>query len=612
MKTENDTKEIMVDADDSVISRALTGSLIVFGVIGLLIGGSFVGYYLLQKDAVVEAPPSVEGAKARNVGETVLPSVSFTDITSSAGIEFVHENGARGKKYLPETMGSGVAVFDYDNDNDLDILFVNSTAWAEDTATPEATTTLYQNQGDATFKSVNEEVGLNLNTYGMGVAVADFDNDGWRDIFISAVGKNRLLRNNQGKFEDVTDAAGVGGNDQGWSTSCGFFDYDNDGNLDLFVCNYIEWSHEIDMALGSTLDGVNRAYGPPTEFKGTYPYLYHNKGDGTFEDVSEAMGLHITNRATNVPVAKSLGLAFADCNQDGWLDVMVANDTVANLLFVNQEGKSFEEQAQFMGVSVAANGQATGAMGIDSAYLRNNSALGVAIGNFANEPASLYVSPEPGMPFADEEKATGLGPQTRMELTFGLFFFDFDLDGRLDLFTANGHLEDEISKVQASVTYEQAPHLFWNAGAQANTEFVTMGSELVGDDFVKPMVGRAAAYGDLDGDGDLDLVITSSGRAPRILRNDQELGHHWLRVHVTGPQGNMDGIGAEIKVETADQSYVRTIQVTRSYLAQCEPIATFGFGAEDPGEVKVTVTWPGGKTKVVENVKVDQLLEIQP
>jgi hypothetical protein len=549
---------------------------------------------------------------ARELPAVDSPQVPFTDITDKAGIDFVHESGASGDKLLPETMGGGCAFLDYDNDGDQDILLVNSRRWPWDKrpAKSPATLALYRNDGAGPFQNVTSAVGLDVSLYGMGVAIGDYDGDGFVDVFISALGPNRLFRNAAGKsFVDVTADSGVAGGDDAWSTSCGWFDYDNDGDLDLFVCNYLVWSKEYDLAQNFQLIGGGRAYGRPQQFAGTLPYLYRNNGDGKFTDVSREAGVQVANADTGVAVAKALGLAFADFDRDGWLDVVVANDTVQNFLFHNQRNGTFKEIGQIAGVAYDINGMARGAMGIDIAHFRNDDDLGIAIGNFANEMSALYVSRGGNLRFKDDAVANGLGPATRLELKFGVFFFDADLDGRVDYLQANGHLEEDIQKVQESQRYEQPPQLFWNCGPQP-TEFLLLGEKKCGADFVRPMVGRGAAYADIDGDGDLDVLLTAVGDRPRLLRNDQKPGHHWLRVKLAGSGKNRDAIGAIVELEHDKTVQRRIISPTRSYLSQCELPATFGLG-DSTNAKRLIVRWPSGKSTIRENVPADQLLVIK-
>lgn len=601
------------ERDDAIIGRALRASLVVFAVIAASVAAA--AWWLNRPSP---PPPPVKKQittlNVRQLAEAPLPSVRFTDITESAGIRFVHENGAYGDKLLPETMGGGVAFFDYDNDGDADLLFVNSCRWPWDLRGPAqrpATMVLYQNDGRGNFTDVTAGSGLDVTFYGMGVAIGDYDGDGLRDVFISALGPNHLFRNRgDGKFEDVTAAMGVAGADNAWSTSCGWFDYDNDGDLDLFVCNYVEWSKDFDLAQDFQLTGGGRAYGRPQNFRGTFPYLYRNDGD-RFTDVTADAGLQVRNRATKVPMAKSLGVVFVDVDQDGWVDIIVANDTVQNFFFHNQGNGTFREMGTESGIAFDPQGLARGAMGIDHACFRNNLELGITIGNFANEMTALYVSAPQTTQFIDQALPSGLGPTTRLLLTFGIAFVDYDLDGRQDIFAANGHLEDDIHRVQSSQHYEQPPQLFWNAGPENATEFVPVPGEVCGDDFVRPMVGRGATYADIDGDGDLDFLITAIGRAPRLLRNENQLGHHWLRVQLVDRTcNNRDALGARVELHTANGIQYRTVSPTRSYLSQVELPLTFGLGKSHQVQ-KLVVHWPDGERREYEVPDVDRLIVIE-
>jgi len=532
--------------------------------------------------------PEVRTAPLENV-----PEILWTDITAASGINFLHISGAAGEKLLPETMGGGCAFFDFDGDQDQDLFFLNSQVWPWDGA-PAAKSALYENDGHGHFTDVTEQSGLSASLYGMGVACGDYNNDGYVDLFVSGVGGSRLYENHMGHFQDVTETSGVGGTPEDWCTSCGWFDFDRDGDLDLYVGQYLNWTRELDRSQDFRLDGGQRAYGRPQAFSGLFPYLYRNEGNGQFTNIAAKAGLHVQNPATGVPLAKSLGLTFCDLNQDGWLDILVANDTVQNLLFRNAGDGTFQETGAVSGIAFDSLGQARGAMGIDVADFRNDGSLGVAIGNFANEMTALYVTPPAQMQFTDEAVPSGLGPATRLVLTFGVLFLDADLDGRQDLFAANGHLENEINKVQASQHYEQPPQLFWNCGSNAQTEFVLMNEQQVGTDLMRPMVGRGAAAADIDGDGDQDLVVTACGGAPRLLRNDQKTSNHWLRFRLIGTADNRDAIGARITLTLpGKQTLVRQVMPSRSYLSQSELTVTFGLGNSHAIESAV-IQWPDG------------------
>jgi len=541
-----------------------------------------------------------------------IPTVRFTDITRQAGITFVHENGAYGDKLLPETMGGGVAFFDFDNDGKPDLLFINSSYWPGHIPSGKKlpTMALYHNQGSGKFQDVTAGSGLDVSLYGMGVAVGDYDNDGLVDVFITAVGGNHLFHNEgNGKFRDVTSEAGVGGWPDFWSSSAAWMDYDNDGKLDLFVCNYIRWSPALDLAAPYELPNIGRAYGPPRNFQGAFPYLYHNDGGGRFTEVSAQAGLQIKNPSTGQPMAKSLAVSPVDADNDGWIDLVVANDTVQNFLFHNLHDGTFKEIGARSGIAYDAYGLVRGAMGIDSARFRNDDALGIAIGNFANEMNALYVAQRDSLVFADEAINENFGPASQVLLKFGLFFFDYDLDGRLDVLTANGHLEPDINRVQSSQQYRQPAQLFWNRGDPKGFRFVAVPTEKCGDDLFRPIVGRGSAFADIDGDGDPDVVLTQIAGPPLLLRNDQHLGHHWVRLKLVGTRSNRDAIGAWIKLRVAGHTFPRQVMPTRGYLSQSELPVTFGLGTATRVD-DLEIVWPMGTTQKIPPPPVDQLTVI--
>ncbi len=598
--------------DDAIIGKALFASLGVLGLVGLIAGGIAIVVYL-QKPVVEDRKTEIALPQTRAVEQVVLPKIPLSDITTEAGIDWKHVNGMEGEKLLPETMGGGVAIFDFDRDGDNDILFVGGTSWpwAKQPIANPRSLCMYRNEGNAKFVDVTAEVGLEKNIYACGPAVGDFDNDGWPDLFVSVVGKNLLFKNQEGKFIDVSETSGIVADESAWSSGAVWFDYDNDSKLDLFVCDYVLWSRELDLSLGFSLTGLGRAFGQPTSFTGTQSHLFHNEGDGKFKDVSKEMGIQVSNPDTQVPVGKGLGVAAVDVNRDGWTDLVVANDTVQNFLFMNRDGKAFQESGIPMGVAFDRAGNATGAMGLDCGYLRNDESLAIAIGNFANEPSSLYISRGPEQPFFDAAMASGLGPMSRLSLTFGMFFADLDLDGRQDIVCSNGHLEEEINKVQSSQEYAQAPQYFWNAGSAGSSELVALKATEVGDAALKKMVGRAAAYGDLDGDGDVDIVLVCNGGPARVLRNDQKLENNWLRLKLEGTgKSNRDAAGALVTVKAGGITHRRCVTSTRSYLSQCELGVTIGLGKAAKID-EVTINWPDGQVETLTGLDINRQHDIK-
>ncbi len=539
---------------------------------------------LVGAGAPVTTPKPAEGA---------LPQ--FTDVTAAAKIAFKHTSGAFGKKYLPETMGAGVAFLDYDGDGWQDLLFANGKSWPGRTGA-RTTPALYRNNHDGTFTDVTHAAGLDVEMYGLGVAAADFDNDGNVDVYLTGLGGNRLFRNvGGGRFADVTSKAGVGGG--GFGTGAAFFDFDKDGKLDLLVVNYVDWS--IDRDLFCTLDGKAKSYCTPESYKGQSPILFHNRGDGTFEDVTERAGL-------KDPRWKALGITLLDFDGDGWLDVFVANDTQPNKLLRNNRNGTFSDVAMTAGVAFSEAGVARAGMGADAADYDGSGRPSLLIGNFANEMMALYHNEGTGL-FIDEAPTSTLGQSTLLSLTFGCFFFDFDLDGRPDIFAANGHVADDIETVQSRVHYAQAPHIFRNLGAR-KFEDVTARA---GAALAKAMVARGAAYGDFDNDGDLDVVVTTNGGPARLLRNDGGNRNHWLRVKTLGVKSNRDGIGARVSVTTAGgASEWALVRTGSSYCSQSELPLTFGLGAADK-VAKIEIAWPSGQVDTLRDVAANQAIVVE-
>ena len=500
--------------------------------------------------------------------------VAFTDATSAAGIDFIHTTGAFGEKYLPETLGGGAVWIDADGDGWQDLFLVNSTTWpGQGAGTPSA---FYRNDADGTFSDVTAAAGLGDPIYGIGAAAADYDNDGDVDLYVTALGPNRLYRNRgDGTFEDGTAAAGVG--DPGFSTSAIWWDYDADGDVDLFVANYVEWSAETD--LFCTIDGSTKSYCTPESYTGQSGTLYRNRGDGTFEDVTAAAGV-----AT--PTSKALGLAMLDADGDGWVDLFVAHDTEPDQLFRNRGDGTFEDIGVVAGVAYSETGVARAGMGVDAADYDDSGRSSLVIGHFSNEMMALFHN-EGGL-FLDEAPRSALGRATLLTLTFGCFFFDVDLDGQLDIFAANGHVADDVERLQSRVTHAQAPQLFHNTGG-GRFEEVTDGGEAL----ATPMVGRGAAYADYDRDGDLDVIVTANGGPARLLRNDLDGTVNLIRLTVQGTGANRSGIGAQVEVTFGGATRRRVVKSGSSYASQSELPVTIGLGAA-PRADGVRIVWPGG------------------
>jgi hypothetical protein len=590
--------------------------------VALIAAATAGGYFLVRwlNRAPDTAGTVTPGKAHERQAAADVPAVRFTDVTAASGVRFRHENGLSGHKLLPETMGGGVAILDYDGDGKPDILFVNSCPWPGHAAAgPAPTLKLYRNLGGMKFEDVTEKVGLAVTLYGMGVAVGDYDNDGRPDIFVSCVGKHRLFRNVDGKrFEDVTDAAGVGGpgampnvgKDEflNWKpsipfgSSCTFLDYDGDGKLDLFVCHYVTWSPAIDRAVGSTLEGGKRAFVQPRDFEGAQCSLYRNLGGGKFEDVSARAGVHVFEKegtdaaARPRPVAKALGVILCDPDGDGWPDLLVANDTVRNFFFHNEPGpggtRVFKEIGYPIGAAYADEGKPRGGMGIDWGEFAPGRSAAV-IANFANESLTFLEKDPPALRFTDAALSVGLAGPSRAALKFGTFFFDYDNDGRLDLLVANGHIEPEIASIQASQKYAQPAQLYWNTG-NPECYFEPVTAAQAGDDLFKPMVGRGCAFADLDGDGHLDVVLVANGGEARVLRNDGAKGNHWARLDLRGDgvKSNRSAIGAIVTLEAGGRTFTRQVTGARGYLSQSELVVHVGLGPAAKID-KLTVRWPG-------------------
>jgi enediyne biosynthesis protein E4 len=542
--------------------------------LALLIGTGAVGalggiYY--QKHRVAK------GASSRPGTGPAPFAIQFSDVTRESGILFEHNNGAFGKKYLPETLGSGCAFFDYDDDGWPDILLVNGTDWPSHERR-RTTMQLYRNNRNGTFSDLTREARLDGEMYGIGVAAGDYDNDGHEDLYVTAFGQNRLFHNNGDKtFTDVTERAGLAGYES-LSTSAVWFDYDRDGRLDLLVANYVRWSPEQDIFC--SLDGRTKSYCTPQAYPGTTCWLFHNRGDGTFEDVTGKAGLHD-------PTSKSLGVTVLDYDMDGWPDVFIANDTQPNKLYHNNRNGTFSETAVTAGVAFSEDGAARAGMGADAADYNNSGMPSLVVTNFSNEMVGLYRNEGHGF-FIDEAPRSTVGKSSRLTLGFGCFFFDADLDGRLDLLVANGHIDSTITSVESRVSYAESPHLFYNEG---HGQFRDV-SNLVGPSFALPKVARGCAYGDFDNDGDLDVLITTNNGPAYLYRNDGGTNRS-LRFRTVGRKSNAGGIGTVIRIWTPEGMRWQMVKSGSSYLSQSERTVTFGLGESSAIE-RAELEWPSG------------------
>jgi hypothetical protein len=523
--------------------------------------------------------------------------VTFRDITQKAGIHFVHNNAAFGKKYLPETMGPGVAFIDYDNDGWQDIFLVNGTDWPG-RPSKHSTPKLYHNNHDGTFTDVTHKAGLDVELFGMGVAVGDYDNDGFDDLFITAMGQSHLFHNNgNGTFTDVTQKAGLMGPKE-FSTSAAWVDYDRDGELDLVVANYVQWSLEGD--LYCTLDGKSKSYCTPESYKGTAVRLWHNRGDGTFEDATKKAGLA-------EPTSKTLGIAILDYDNDGWPDILFSNDTQPNKLYRNNGNGTFTEKAVVAGIAFSEDGVARAGMGVDAADYDRSGAASILITNFANQMLSLYHNEGKGL-FVDEAPRSEVGRATLLTLGFGCFFFDYDLDGWPDIFIANGHIDRDIQRVQPNVKYAMPPHLFRNVG-KGNFQEVT---KTLGSAFNTPRVGRGAAYGDINNDGRPDLLLSTNGGPTFLFENDATPGfpaNKSLRIKLVGTKSNRDGIGTVVKLTAGGTTESQMMRSGSSYLSASELVLTYGLGQLNQAEA-VEIRWSSGQVDKLSTVAAGQTVTV--
>ncbi len=547
----------------------------------------------LQGCASCQEPPDTPAPAAER---PEAGTVDFVDVTAESGIRFTHVSGAYGRKYLPETMGSGVAVIDYDSDEAPDLFFVNGTWWPDDPNGRDrgsAIPALYRNLGDGKFSDVTVETGLAEPMYGMGAAAGDIDNDGDTDLFVTALGADRLFRNDGGVFTEIANRVGIA--DPGFGTSAAFLDYDHDGDLDLFVCNYVEWTADTDIFC--TLDGQSKSYCTPESYTGQSSRLYRNEGPARFTDVTRQAG--VLNEA-----GKSLGVTVIDFNGDGWEDIAVANDTQPNYLYRNEGDGTFTDVGREAGIAFSEAGVARGAMGIDSADYDGSGRESIVIGNFSNEMIGLYHN-EDGELFIDDAPRAGVGLPSLLTLAFGCFFFDHDLDGDQDILVANGHVENDINKVQHEIFHAQRPHLFRNLGNGTFDERIDRDDALA-----EAMVARGAAYLDHDGDGDLDVVLTTNNGPARLLRNEGGNRSAWIRVRLIGSSANRDAIGARVRAVAGGLTSSAIVKSGSSYCSQSELVATLGLGDAETID-RLEIDWPGGGTQTIVNPRIRSLVVVR-
>ena len=580
----------------SIINRVLTYTMLVFS------------FYACKKKETPQETLVFTNEEHDFTSEHASKKIDhiwFTDITEESGIDFQHTTGAFGEKWMPETVGSGGGFLDYDNDGLIDVFLVNSAPWkGHESDIEQASSKLYKNNGNNTLEDVTEKSGLNFSIYGMGASFADFDADGDMDIYITAVGNNKLLRNDNGFFTDVTNQMNVTGNDPhegslpAWSSSSAWIDVDRDGWLDLFVNNYVKWTPELDIY--TTRDGKTKSYATPDVYEGESCRLYHNVQGKFFEDITEKAG--VLN-----PEGKSLGVAVADFNNDLWPDLVISNDTQPNFLYINNGDGTFSNKAIAAGIAYDENGRARAGMGIDVADIGNDGNLAIAIGNFSQEPLSLYTQTGSGALFQDRAGAARLTRSSLLQLTFGLQFIDLDMDGYLDLITANGHIEPEINSVQKNITFAQKPQVFYND----HGKFIDI-SDQAGEPFSVEIVGRGIASGDIDGDGDLDVLITVNGGSPKLLRNDSKSNNGYIKVKLKGKKPNMEAIGAKVVVWTNGLKQQRMLHTGSSFLSQSDiRELIFGLGEHQKAD-SLLVYWPtSGNKKQLENIPSGKTLLIK-
>ena len=612
-RTDTDGAGPAVEQSDERVGRAFRWSLL---IVGNLAATAFLGYQLfgaLPPDGPRKTPSRVIKRTWRSpISLDEFPHVPFTDVTATAGLRFDHFSHLSGEHRMPENFGSGCAFFDFDNDGHQDIVLINGAylPGEEDSAHPPRATALYRNRGDGTFQDVTADSGLDVVVYGMGVATGDYDGDGLTDVFVATLGNDLLFRNlGAGKFQDVTDRAGVAGKVENWSTSCGFLDYDRDGWLDLFVCTYGAWTMELDRSVDHYALGVITTVSP-LSLPANDCVLFRNRGDGTFEDVSERSGVQVRGQFSGQKAARALATRFCDLDRDGWLDIIVANDLCPAFLFHNRGDGTFTDIGRKSGLAFDVAGDTISGMGVDTADLQGEGDLAIAVTNLNNSPTVIFREQGQRLSYRDESTHMGVGLDSLLVTSWAVFFFDADLDGRPDMFQCNGVVSTLEETRITGWDYYQPCQLFWNCGKRAKTELVLMPVERCGSAIYQPLMGRGAAYADIDGDGDLDILVAQNNGPAVLLRNDQQLGHHWLRVKLRGEGPNWEAIGARIELTAGGRTQQQDVMPTRSYMSQVELPVTFGLGKPTAVET-LKVIWPDGDVQYVKPEGIDREILIE-
>ena len=597
--------------DEVRLKRALWLSLAILVVAGVVT--AWLAFFRVEEKPVYDKSARVSpNARVRTLtmSDIETPKAAYREVAREIGVDWRHVTGSSGLKYFPESMGTGIAFVDWDNDDDPDLIWVNGTRWSN---LPEKSgkgyLAAFENDGSGQFRDVTDELGLRLSLYGTGIATADYDGDGFIDLYLTALGKNVLLKNVGGqRFVDVTEEAGVAGDPFDYSTSVAFFDADGDADLDLVVGNYGRWTPEIHEKIKVEIPGVGPTFNEPDELEGQFGRLYENLGNGRFSERSSEWGIKVSDPATQKPIGKNLGFAFDYFNEDRILDFVVPNDRTRNLMMMSRPEGGFEDKALEMGLAYERRGRPSAAMGVDIDVDPTTSTRRIVMGNFFEEMTSVYVNVRGDLLYLDETVAQGIGPRTNKRVTFGVLFEDYDLDGHRDIFEVSGAIDKIPEGVIAGVTYDQPGDVFWYCGEKCKLPYRYVPPERAGD-FANRIVGRGLASADIDGDGDIDFAASALDSPAFIYRLEGKPSAHWLRVKLKGLAPNTNAIGAEIFLRTGQHIQRRLVHSARSYLSATEMTQTFGLGTAAVVD-ELYVIWPNGERTDVEVDGVDKLIRV--